>query len=274
MGSAASTYTNVMGNVLLIGSATTAGAVFSTFTAAAVSVDAGTQNYNVWSDTVSISTRDINLRAMTFKFVGSAPIDAVANLSLYVDGTKVAGPAMINPSNNNKLSFDLGSMPFLMKTGSHTVDVRGDIMKGSNRTIQMSIENVADVFMEDTSLTGVNVSASYGVLGTAITQGNTAYNTITVNKGSVTVSVDPSFNPSTITGGATNVPVGQFTMKAYGEDVKVNNLAVTFATTSPISTLNNVSLYVNGGQVGTSQNWTGPTLTGPPRPGTPAKLLQ
>jgi hypothetical protein len=35
---------------------------------------------------------------------------------------------------------------------------------------------------------------------------------------------------------------------------------VTFATTS-ISTLNNVSLYVNGGQVGTSQNWSGPTLT-------------
>jgi hypothetical protein len=45
-------------------------------------------------------------------------------------------------------------------------------------------------------------------------------------------------------------------MKAYGEDVKVNTLQVTFGTTT-VTTLNNVSLYVNGGQVGTSQNFAG-----------------
>ena len=44
-------------------------------------------------------------------------------------------------------------------------------------------------------------------------------------------------------------------MKAYGEDVKINSLRVGFATTTN-STFNNVSLYVNGGQIGTSQNFT------------------
>jgi len=262
-GGSVSTYSNVIGNNLQIGSLATAGVNFSTgslgLSATTVNVDAGTQAYNVWQGIASVSTRDVNLRAATFKFVGSAPVDAIANLSLYVDGTMVAGPSMVNASNNNKVTFDLGSMPFLMKTGSHTIDVRGDIVKGSNRTITFSVENVADLMFEDTNLMGVNVSATIGG-STPLTQGNSVYNTISVNSGTVTVNVDPAFSTNKVTGGATNVPVGQFTMKGYGEDVKVNNLQVTFATTT-ISTLNNVSLYVNGGQVGTNQNFTGQPLS-------------
>ncbi|MDQ5962719.1 MAG: hypothetical protein QG653_526 [Patescibacteria group bacterium] len=264
MGSAASSYSNVMGNVLLIGSATPASANFSAISnSSSVTVDAGTSNYKVWDGTVSIGTRDVNLRSATFKFVGSAPTDAIQNLSLYVDGVKVAGPSMVNAANNNKVSFDLGSVPFLMKTGSHTMDVRGDIVKGSNRTFVFSIENVADLMFEDTSLAGVNVAAKVG--GLPLTQTNTSYNsTILISKGNVTASVDPSFNATKVTGGATNVPVGQFTLKAYGEDVKVNTLQVTPSLGSALpyaGGLPNVSLYVNGAQVGTSQNWTSGALS-------------
>lgn len=253
MGGSPSTFTNVMGNVLQVGSATVASVNFAAMVTTARTVDAGTVNYNVWQGSATVSTRDVNLKAMTFKFVGSAPVDAAQNLSLYVDGTKVAGPATVNASNNNKLTFDLGSAPFLLKTGTHTIDVRGDLVKGSARTMTFSVENVADIMMEDTSLSGVNVAAT--VASAALTQSNSAFGTITVNTGSVTVNVDPTFNTTKVTGGATNVPVGQFTLKAYGEDVKVNSLLVTFATTT-ISTLNNVSLYANGAQVGTSQNFT------------------
>jgi len=263
-GGAVSTFTNVMGNALQIGSVQTAAVQFATGSlgtgATSVNVDAGTQAYNVWSGTASVSTRNVTLKAATFKFVGSAPVDAMANLSLFVDGTKVAGPAMINAANNNKVTFDLGSMPYLLQTGSHTIDVRGDIVKGSNRTITMSVENVADLMFEDTNLVGVNVSATIGNATTLLTQGNSVYNTITVNKGSVTTNVDPAFVTNKVTGGATNVPVGQFTLKAYGEDVKVNTLQVAF-TLGTITTLNNVSLFVNGGQVGTNQNYTGTALS-------------
>ena len=257
-GGAMSTYSNVMGNALQIGSVQTAAVNFNAITSSAVSVDAGTQAYNVWEGTASVSTRNVHLRAATFKFVGSAPVDAVANLSLYVDGTKVAGPAMINAANNNKVTFDLGSTPYLLQTGGHTIQVRGDIMKGSNRTMAFSVENVADLMFEDTNLMGVNVSAT--VANLTLTQGNSVYNTITVNKGSVTVNVDPAFVANKVTGGATNVPVGQFTLKGYGEDVKVNTLAVNFSL-GTITTLNNVSLFVNGGQVGTNQNFTGSVLS-------------
>lgn len=250
---ATSSFTNVMGNNLQIGSVSAATVNFSALTTSAATVDAGTPNYAVWSAVASVGTRDVNLRSATFKFVGSAPVDFATNLSLFVDGTKVAGPSMISSTNNNRIAFDLGNTPFLLKTGSHTIEVRGDIIKGSNRTITMSVENVADLMLEDTNLAGVNIAAT--VASSALTQSNSTYRTITVNKGSVTVNVDPAFTANKVTGGATNVPVGQFTLKGYGEDVKVQTLKVTFATTT-ISTLNNVSLYVNGGQIGSSQNFT------------------
>lgn len=256
-GGSVSAYSNVAGNNLQIANVSTA-AVNLTMNTGASTVDAGTLNHIVWSANAAVSTRDVNLRAATFKFVGSAPVDAIANLSLYVDGTKVAGPAAINAANNNKVTFDLGNTAYVLRTGSHTIELRGDIVKGSNRSYTFSIENVADLMLEDSSLTGVNVSAT--VSSAALTQSNSAYTSVTINTGSVTVNVDPAFNATKVTGGATNVPVGQFTMKAYGEDVKVNTLQVTFSTTT-ISTLNNVSLYVNGAQVGTSQNFAGSPLT-------------
>lgn len=265
-GGTTSTYTNVMGNQLQIANVTTSTVQFSTAalgtnaSTGVVKVDAGTLAYNIWTGTASVGTRDVNLRAATFKFVGSAPTDAMANVSLFVDGTKVAGPSSIDAANNSKVTFDLGNTPYLLKTGSHTFDVRADIVKGSNRTISMSVENVSDLMFEDSNLQGVNVSATIGNSTTLLTQGNSVYNQITVNKGSVTVNVDPAFTANKVTGGATNVPVGQFTMKAYGEDVKVNTLQVNFSTTTN-STYNNVSLYVNGGQVGTSQNFAGQPLS-------------
>lgn len=270
-GGAASTYTNVWGNALQIASVTTSAVQFSStalgsnantsgLSSGGVQVDPGTTGYNVWEGVATVSTRDVNFRAATFKFVGSAPVDALANISLFVDGTKVAGPTTINAANNNKITFDLGTTPYLLKTGSHTIQVRADVVKGSNRTVSISVENVSDLMFEDSNLTGVNVSATIGNSTTILTQGNSVYNTIGIKKGSVTVNVDPAFVANKVTGGATNVPVGQFTMKAYGEDIKVNTLQVDF-TTVTATTSNNVSLYLNGGQVGTSQNYRGTALS-------------
>ena len=255
-GGSVSTYSNVTGNALTVGSAQVASSTLTMLTGS-TPVNAGVMAQNVWSGTLQISTRDVNFKAATFKFVGSAPVDFISNLSLYVDGTKISGPSMINAANGNKVTFDLGSMPYLLKTGSHTVDVRGDIVKGSARSYTFSVENVADLMLEDSSL-GINVST---YVGTApLTQGTSAYTATLISTGSVTVNVDPAFSANKVTGGATNVPVGQFTMKAYGEDVKVSTLQVNFATTS-IYTLQNVSLFVNGGQVGTSQNFAGQPLS-------------
>ncbi len=262
-GGAASTYSNVIGNSLQIASVTTAAVNFAALVTTALTPDAGVTNYTVWSGSATVSTRSVNFKAATFKFVGSAPTTAIQNLNLYIDGAKVAGPVAINAANNNKVTFDLGNTPYLLTTGVHTIELRGDIVGGSYRTATFSVENVSDLMFEDSNLAGVNVSAT--IATAAFTQSAATFGVITVNKGSVTVNVDPAFTANKVTGGATNVPVGQFTMKAYGEDVKVSTLRVAIATTTnaSLTTLNNVSLYVNGGQVGTSQNYTVATQQSP-----------
>ena len=82
---------------------------------------------------------------------------------------------------------------------------------------------------------------------------------------SVTVTVDPTFaSQATINGGATNAVIGRFIFHANGENVKVNSLQVLpvlTGTTSAPAGLNNVSLYFNGSQVGSQQNWTSGALT-------------
>ena len=71
-GGAASTYTNVVGNALQIGSVTPATVNFAALTQTAATVDAGTIAYNVWSGSATVSTRDVLLKAaMQFKTLAS-----------------------------------------------------------------------------------------------------------------------------------------------------------------------------------------------------------
>jgi hypothetical protein len=270
MGGSQVSFSNVSGNYLTIAQVSnlTTADVAAYTPSTTRTVDAGTTNLSVFSRSVNIGNHAANLRAATFRYIGSAPVDAVANLSLYVDGNKVSGPAMVNGSNDNKVTFDLGSNPFVLQTGSHTIELRGDVVKGSSRTITFAIENAGDLLIEDSQLTGVNVTASVGGVGNSFSR--LTYDTFNVNAGSVTVNTDPTFNATTVTGGSSNVTIGQFTMKAYGEDVKVSSLSVTptltgaaisGSTTPTVQGLSNVALYVNGGQVGTSQNWTSGAVT-------------
>jgi hypothetical protein len=261
-GGAVSTFSNVMGNnftVAVVSNLTTANLVSYT-PVTTRTVDAGTTNLSVFSRTLEIGNHSALLRAATFRFIGSAPVDAVANLSLYVDSVKVAGPSSVNAANDNKVSFDLGSSPYTLQTGSHTVELRGDVIKGSSRTITFVVENAGDLLIEDSQLSGVNVTPSVGTVGSSFQR--LTYDTFNVNAGSIVVNADPTFNATTVTGGSSNATIGQFTFKAYGEDVKVSSLTVTPSITGTANNgLSNVALYVNGAQVGTSQNWTATTTS-------------
>jgi len=77
---------------------------------------------------------------------------------------------------------------------------------------------------------------------------------------SPTFVVENTFSSQTdIPGGATNAVIGKFTLRSYGEAVKVSSLTITptlTSTTPAVNGLNNVTLYFNGSQIGSSQNWT------------------
>ncbi|MEJ0021488.1 MAG: hypothetical protein WDN47_02785 [Candidatus Doudnabacteria bacterium] len=158
--------------------------------------------------------------------------------------------------------------------GTTTLEVRADVQKGSNRTVQFALQNSADFTVTDSQL-NVNVSP---------TVNNAAFSPLTaasvlISQGTLSAVIDPTFQSLTnVTGGATNAVIGRFRLHAYGEDIKVMTLVIQPGLSGTIPAqaggcpgntangLNNVALYFGSslttlGQVGSSQNWCSGTLS-------------
>ncbi len=227
--------TSLMGNTMTVGSGSALATVWlSANTVTASSVNAGTVAYPVWSAPVQINTREVWLKSANFRLTGSAPSDALGDITLFVDGVaKGSEGNVVYINGNNYASFDLTAAPVSLTTGSHTVEVRATIEKGSSFNVTASLSLAADMMLTDSQL-GVNI-ALLGASGAAFSA-NTA-GAITINSGSVTTNIDSVFQTmSNVSGGTTNATIGKFTMHAYGEDVKVNTLVVTPVFTGKATT--------------------------------------
>jgi len=266
---------NVAGNLMFVSTApnnTATATLNASSLPTSTTISAGITGYTVFSAPLQISGRSTALKGANFRVVGSAPTDAVQNLKLYVDGTPVGSAVTVG--SNGYAFFDFGGIAangtcgmvsgYCLTTGSHTIDVRGDVQKGSNRTFQFSLQNSADLMLADSQL-GINIA-------TANLVSNGAGPTVTISSGSVTVNIDPSFQSMTnVTGGATNATIAKFKLHAYGEDVKVQTLTLTPSISSATyqtscstgctaGSMNNVTLYFNGSQVGSQAQYTGSAL--------------
>lgn len=255
-GQAPALITGVMGPLFSIASANVATVSFSgANTVSAATVNAGQLNYNIWGASLSVGSRAVRVQNVAFRMIGSAPANALSNVRLYVDGVQ-AGTASLN--SYGYFVFDMASSPLVLNTGGHTMELRADVVNGANRSFYVSLENVADLMIEDTTLPGVFVTPTNfsNVMNAGM---------ISINTGNLTVNQDPAFTTTNVVGGASNVTIGKFVVTTYGEDLKIQTLQVNpvlgGAITPAASGLNNVTLYVNGAQVGNSQNWTSGTLT-------------
>ena len=252
--------TRIQGNTMTLATGgSLAGAVLSINTAAGgpgattASVNAGVVSFTFWAAPIQINTRAVSLKAVNFRMVGSAPSDALSNIKLFVDGVDTGKLAAITPLNgSNYAVFDLTSAPINLSTGSHVLEVRANIEKGSFRTVQFSLQNAADIVLTDPQV-GVNLAVTGSLANNA--------GTVNIALGSATMVLDTAFQALTnITGGASNVAIGKFKVHAYGEDVKVQSINVTpllgatSAMVPAVAGLNQVTLYFNGSQVGTQQN--------------------
>ncbi len=242
--------TGVTANVPVSANYPITGASMSTFTASglaaavlgtvtpssAVSVDAGTLNYSIFSAPLTISNKDVWMTRASFKVIGSIPADSLQNVALYVSGNKVATASGVA---NDYITFDLTASPVKIQTGAKTIEVRADIIKGTDRSFAVSLQNVSDLGLVD---------SNYNV-GIAMTSGSRSTQTISVGRGKVSFTTDPSLSSGNVVAGASNVALARFNLKAYGEDVKVTELTAKVSTTTT-----NVSLYANGSQIGSSKN--------------------
>lgn len=249
-GSAAAVVSGVNGPVLPVGTADLATAFFGSLTPSTTSMNAGTTGATVWSSVLNIGTRSANLSSLTFKMVGSAPVDSLANVKLYVDGVQFANASAFSAA--GYVTF-YSMTPLALTTGSHTFDVRADIVKGSSRSFYISLENAGDIALQDSQLYGANITVKNGsTSGSTIS--NLTAGTISISGGSLTISQNSAFTTSSLVGGSTNQTLGSFKFYSYGEDVKVQQLSITVGSTSALTPntsakLNNVTVYVNGGAV-------------------------
>ncbi len=217
-------------------------------------INAGTLANTLWSSQLSVSQKAVELKYVSFRQIGSVPADAIQNLKLYVNGTQVGNTASIN--SNGRVNFDLAANPVLLNTGNSTLELRGDIVKGSNYNYIFSVQTASDIVLVDTNY-NVNVAIT-GAAGVSLPL--SAAKT-SINGGSVSIQRDTSFTATQFVANQAQTTLGQWTMKAYGENEKIQQLKVDVALTAnangPMKVgegFNNVSLYVNGASVGSSLN--------------------
>lgn len=262
-GGAAATSVSLAGNLFYVNSGTgiLSTVTVGTNTVAVQSISAGTQQLALWSAPINVSLHPVWLKSASFDVIGSAPSNALANVGLFANGVQVATSTGINSM--GYLTFDLSAAPFSMTTGSTTLEVRADVVNGSSRNIQVSLQHASDLMVTDSQV-GVNIAITNLSSTTfSINQGGL----ITIQQGSLVAQSDPTFNSQTnVTGGASNVTIASYKLTSYGEDVKVNTVYVTPtisgspAACSALSSgnvgLENVTLYYNGSAIGSSQPGT------------------
>lgn len=236
------------GNLMTAASATLATASSASATGAGTSVNANSSNATLWSTTLSVAQRAVDLQAIRFKQSGSIASDAIQNIKLFVNGAQAGTVTAID--SNGVVAFDLASAPVRLNTGNATIELRGDVVKGSGRTFQFNVQTASDISLVDSNY-GVNITATGAWI-------NGVSSATTISNGSISVSADSSFVTTQVVKNASGVTLAQYTLKAYGEDMKVNNLVVqpTF-TGAGVATegINNISIYVNGAQVGSTQSF-------------------
>lgn len=216
------------------------------------SINAGSMNQNLWSNSLNVGVRAVKLKGFTVKMVGSAPANSLSNVGLFVNSTRAASAVA---DTNGRFTFDMMANPVILTTGAQLIEVRGDVVGGANRNFYVVLEQATDIMVEDSQLSGANLTVTNG--GPSIQLLNMQAGLVTIQNGTLVVNQDTTFNnTTTVVGGATNVKLAAFRFTSFGEDVKVNSLTFlpTFTGLLPVGTqLANVGLYVNGGQVSTQQ---------------------
>lgn len=223
-------------------------AIVAAPTSVGATVNAGTNNVVLWSSQVQASVKYSNLQALTLKQVGSAQFDAIQNFKLYVDGVQ-SGSALALAAADGTVFFDLTAAAPKLEVGIHTVEVRGDVVKGSSRNFQYSLQTASDIVILESGY-GINVTPTVTTPAKPVATA--------INAGTLSVSTDSTLNATQVVKGTANITLARYAVKAYGEDMKVQTLTVVPAfvgTATNTEGLSNLSVFVNGAQVGSSRNY-------------------
>ncbi|KKR78098.1 MAG: hypothetical protein UU24_C0042G0001, partial [Candidatus Nomurabacteria bacterium GW2011_GWA2_40_9] len=235
---------NLSGNIFTIASATLATVSAGTVTPSSATIDPGA-NITLWQSTLTISNRDVWMKRLSLRNLGSAPAASFANFKLFVSGVQVGTATGVDA--NGYVTFDMTAAPTLLISGARVVRVDADIVSGASRTVQFSLRNAADVDFVDSSF-GVNITPA-STPWTATTA-----NTISGSSGgTLTIAKDISSPSINLVNAASDAVIGTFKVTAYGESIKLETIRATFTSSDAgITQLRNGRILINGVQYGST----------------------
>ncbi len=263
---------NISGNIHSIASATLATVAAGSITPSSATLNPGT-GVTLWQSTLTVSNRDVWMKRVAFRNIGSAPASAFANFKLYVNGVQVATATGLDAM--GYVTFDMMNSPVMLASGSRVVRVDADIVGGASRTVQLSLRNAADVDFVDSSF-GVNVTPTSTPWETGANTANTIAGT---SGGTLTVEKDTTSPSGNVSEGTNDKVIGVFKFTAFGEPMKIETLRATFTSSDgSVSQLRNGRIMIGGVQYGSTSTlnedsyatpYTAYTLNYTVYPGTP-----
>ena len=208
--------------------------------------------FPAWSAALTVNNQDGNLEMIRFSQIGSISAGDFTNIKLRINSVDVATGVLVTGKTGQDLIFDLHNSPIAFAKGvTKTISVVGDIVGGTSKTLRLGLDKKADVMLKD---------AGYGNYTLVTFNPDVATERAglqTISTGTITMTKRTDSATSNLTVGATNQSLAKFDIKANGEEIKINTLRVQAymaATTSTTTYIKNVSLYLDGVQVGNTAN--------------------
>ncbi|MHA1482601.1 MAG: hypothetical protein ACTSQA_04085 [Candidatus Heimdallarchaeaceae archaeon] len=224
----------------------------ATTTAAGATVDPqdGLDIYNL---NLTGSDQKLEVRKIKFTNIGSISVGDLKNFMLYDGGVQI-GDTIEDLDSAKTVTFDLTDSPLVIDKGiTKNLHLKADIVNGTNRTFQFSIQEMTDISVYDTGY-GIYIKPNK-------TDSWTVFKMITstINTGKLTLTKSSDCPSGNVALGATNVTIVKFDAKATGEDVKITSLYVSVYGTNMATGGSNDGLYqgkvyFDGSQKGSTKN--------------------
>ena len=247
MGSTANAV-SLAGNVHTVATASLATVDFNTTTTPSTTTITPQEDYTMWQNVVSVGVREVWIKSFKLRQVGSVNNSDLANFRLYVDGAQVGG-VVTNLDANGYVTFDLSAAPLKLQTGSRTIKMLGSIVNGSSRNFSFSLRQASDaMFVDDQYQVAVLPTANSSTFSARST------GTQTIDSGSLTFVKTTNSTSGDVVKDASNVVLARYEVKAYGEQMKVENLsvAVVEGNSEAAYALRNGALFLDGAQIGST----------------------
>ncbi len=237
------------GNLLsIVDSTSVADATFGAVTPGTNAALEAQNEFTAWTATLAVTNQDESLEMIRFTQIGSISAGDFTNIKLRINNVDTATGQLVTGKTGQDLVFDLHSSPIAFAKGvTKTVSVVGDIVGGTSKTLRLGLDKKADVMLKDAGYGNYTLVTFNPDVATA------RAGLQTISTGTITMTKRTDSPSSNLTVGATNQSLAKFDIKANGEEIKINTLKVQAymaATTSTTTYLKNVSLYLDGVQVG------------------------